>query len=133
MEYLVTLHLKSGLEIEYLMVFKKDVTIGDVREQVRKDLNGQEKWMVLADDVEVKRGEVDYFKVAELKDEEESPSESFDDMEIKTLQFKASSHKEFSERLKKLADEGSELVSARMKRFGGKKAPFDITIAYTEK
>ncbi|PEF03576.1 hypothetical protein COK07_29370 [Bacillus thuringiensis] len=97
MEYLVTLHLKSGLEIEYLMVFKKDVTIGDVREQVRKDLNGQEKWMVLADDVEVKREEVDYFKVAELKDEEESPSESFDDMEIKTLQFKASSHKGFSE------------------------------------
>ncbi|MGD2278158.1 hypothetical protein [Bacillus wiedmannii] len=67
MEYTVTLHLKSGLEIEYPVDFAHFTTIEDVRKYVRNDLNGQEKWMILAEDVEVRRDEVDYFKVKEAE------------------------------------------------------------------
>lgn len=67
MEYTVTLHLKSGLEIEYMVDFAHFTTIEDVRNYVRNDLNGQEKWMILGEDVEVRRDEVDYFKVKEAE------------------------------------------------------------------
>ncbi|MBE7117310.1 hypothetical protein FT641_27045 [Bacillus paranthracis] len=64
MEYIVTLHLKSGLEIDWDISIE-GTTVKDARNYVRNVINGQSIWIPLADDAEVRCEEVDYFKVKE--------------------------------------------------------------------
>ncbi|MEC3420518.1 hypothetical protein P4159_05630 [Bacillus thuringiensis] len=72
MEYLVTLHLKSGLEIEYIQTLEiKNASLDTARKFVEHELALSDIWMKLDDDATVKRTEVDYFKIKELEEVEE--------------------------------------------------------------
>ncbi|MDF9638828.1 MULTISPECIES: hypothetical protein [Bacillus cereus group] len=72
MEYSVTLHLKSGLEIEYIQKLEiPNVSLDTARSFMQHELCLQDEWMKLDDDASVKRSEVAYFKIKELDEEEE--------------------------------------------------------------
>ncbi|NRQ71986.1 hypothetical protein HQK17_28105 [Bacillus cereus] len=66
----VTLGLTSGLEIEYDKTIDTN-TIDLARDYIQLELEVKEDWLKLDNDAAVRRSEVVYFKVAELKEEEE--------------------------------------------------------------
>ncbi len=71
MEYTVTLHLKSGLEIDYIQKIEiPNVSLDTARSFIQNELMLKDVWMKLDDDVSVKRSEVDYFKLKEVEEEE---------------------------------------------------------------
>ncbi|PGM50843.1 hypothetical protein [Bacillus thuringiensis] len=71
MEFTVTLHLKSGLEIDYIQPLSvPNASVDTARSFIQTELSLNDIWMKLDEDVSVKRSEVDYFKVHEPEEED---------------------------------------------------------------